>query len=134
MIRHGFGHFFVSLELLVFGRQRVTVHEQELGTVQTHAFGAVADGAFGILDGPDVGAHFDLVAIQVMAGRSLSLASSSFSAWNWAWNFLASFNWSAVGLMMTWLLIASSTSMSPFLTRSVMSLVPTTAGSSRSGP
>jgi hypothetical protein len=29
--------------------------------------------------------------------------------------------------MMTWLLIASSTSMSPFLTRSVMSLVPTTS-------
>ena len=43
---------------------------------------------------------------------------------------MASFNWSAVGLMMTWLLIIS-TSMSPFLTRSVMSLVPTTAGSSR---
>ena len=52
LVRHGLCHFFVGLELLVFGRQRVTVHEEELGTVQTHALGAVADGTLGILDGP----------------------------------------------------------------------------------
>ena len=60
----GFSHRFIGRKLLFFSWQRVTVHEQEFGTIQTYAFGAVALSTFDIANGTNVGADFNLMAVE----------------------------------------------------------------------
>ena len=59
-----FGNGFVCCELFFFSRQRVAVHEQEFCTIQTNAFRAVTFGTFNVAYGTDVGADFNLMAVQ----------------------------------------------------------------------
>ena len=54
MIRHGFGYFFIGLELFFFGGQGIPIHEKEFSTVETHTFGAITMCAIHILDGTNV--------------------------------------------------------------------------------
>ncbi len=60
----GLSHRFISRKLFFFSWQRVTVHEQEFGTIQAYAFGAVALSTFDIANGTNVGADFNLMAVE----------------------------------------------------------------------
>src|SRR4029453_18955199 len=68
LVLHSLGHRAVRLELLVFGRQRIAIEEQELRAEKTNAGGTVLQRLREILRQLDVRQELDVHAVERLRG------------------------------------------------------------------